>query len=138
MSASEKRKPWRCNVCLVALFDDYDDALAHEGKCDARTTTAAEFDIASGVAMSTGASEAEPSEADAGPSTPPNHENDAIPICPLCCDEGLTSTGGRGPVHLPELRGVPRQVDGEGGIVRPRHGTDLSLLSCGHLRGRHH
>jgi hypothetical protein len=91
MSASEKRKPWRCNVCLVALFDDYNDALAHEGKCDARTTEA-ECDVASGVAMSTGASEAEPSEAHAGPSTPPNHENDAIPICPLCCDESLTST----------------------------------------------
>ncbi|KAL3764044.1 hypothetical protein ACHAW5_003993 [Stephanodiscus triporus] len=42
--------------------------------------------------MSTGASEAEPSEADADLSTRPNHENDAIPICPLCCDEGLTST----------------------------------------------
>ena len=82
MSASEKRKPWRCNVCLVALFDDYDVALVHEGTCDARTT-GSECDIASVVAMSMGALEAEPSEAVSDLSNPPNHENNATPICPM-------------------------------------------------------
>ena len=100
------------------LLDDYDVALAHEGTCDAgavqrafdmaattrttttTTTTAADRGISRGVAMSTNVSEAEPTEAEAGPSTPQNHENDAtptpstasIPICPLCCDDDLTPT----------------------------------------------
>jgi len=36
-SGSNKRKYWRCDFCLVALFDDYDAAVVHERTCAAAT-----------------------------------------------------------------------------------------------------
>ena len=34
---TKKRKTWRCDVCQIAVFDTYDEALDHEQSCQGNT-----------------------------------------------------------------------------------------------------
>jgi len=33
INSNQKRLNWKCDVCLVAVFESYDEALAHENQC---------------------------------------------------------------------------------------------------------
>lgn len=35
----KRKSTWRCDVCLIAVFDDYNEAVAHENGCTANKTT---------------------------------------------------------------------------------------------------
>ena len=35
----KRKSTWRCDVCLIAVFDDYDEAVAHENGCTANKAT---------------------------------------------------------------------------------------------------
>ncbi len=49
---TKKRKTWRCDVCQIAVFDTYDEALDHEQSCQGNTE--ADIDaLASAVARGT-------------------------------------------------------------------------------------
>jgi len=39
ISGRKRKFNWRCDVCLAAVFEDYDDAVAHEAKCTGSRNT---------------------------------------------------------------------------------------------------